>query len=53
MKINFPEITSFPKKLVPIEHSQRLKMTIIRMKTLFIKKNIKINSNLFLPNNNI
>lgn len=53
MNIDFPKITSFPKKLVPIEHSQRLKMTIIRMKTLFIKKNIKINSNLFLPNNDI
>lgn len=53
MNIDFPKITSFPKKLVPIEHSQRLKLTIIRMKTLLIKKNVKINSNLFIPNEEV
>lgn len=53
MKIEFPQIHSFPEKMNPIEHSQRLKLTIIRMKTLFTKKNIEINSDSFIPNNDI
>ena len=53
MKIEFPQIHSFPEKMNPIEHSQRLKLTIIRMKTLFTKKNIKINSDSFIPNNDV
>jgi hypothetical protein len=53
MKIEFPQIYSFPKKINPLEHSQRLKLTIIRMKTLFTKKNIKINSDSFIPNDDI
>jgi hypothetical protein len=53
MKIEFPQIHSFPEKMNPIEHSQRLKLTIIRMKTLFTKKNIKINSDSFIPNDDI
>ncbi len=53
MKIEFPQIHSFPKKINPLEHSQRLKLTIIRIKTLFTKKNIKINSDSFIPNDDI
>lgn len=53
MIIDFPKIRTFPKKLVPIEHSQRLKLTIIRMKTLFTNNRIKINTDSFIPNNDV
>jgi hypothetical protein len=53
MKIEFPQIYSFPKKINPLEHSQRLKLTIMRMQTTFINRGININTKFFIPNENI
>ena len=53
MDIEFPNIKNFPKKINPLEHSQRLKLTITRMQTTFTNRGININTKFFIPNENI
>lgn len=53
MDIEFPNLNSFPKKINPLEHSQRLKLTITRMQTTFTNRGININTKFFIPNENI
>lgn len=53
MKIEFPHINNFPKKISLLKDSERLRLSISRMKTLQENKNIVIHTHSFIPNNDI
>lgn len=53
MAIEFPNIKNFPNKINPLEDSDRLRLSISKMKTLQKKRNIEIPLHSFISNENV
>lgn len=53
MAIEFPHIKNFPNKINPLEDSDRLRLSISKMKTLQENKNIVIHTRSFIPNEEV